>query len=570
MKVIRNSAGKEFQYRRSLTSVTLLLGFALLSASNGLAQAVKVMQIIAPGAVNTSPNGVNKSNIVVGDFTNASGATVGFAYLGGTNFKTFSAPKSNNFTRILGINDSNVVVGDFLGTDSFFHGFVVTNNGTKYSQYDVAKGSASTSIFAINKAGNFAGATGSGGPNQGFVNIGGTVTTFYGSGTDNTFAEGMNSSNQVVGQYYDSSENSHGFFRAANGTITEIVFPGALQTACTGLNDAGEITGWYEDSAFTFHGFTDVGGQFVANDFIFTAGVSSTGAYVGYYYGPGSANCNGVTGTSCYGYLASPQSDTLSTVQVANAQNTSIYAVNTSNVMAGWYTDSTGTVHGLMLSGNVVTNIDDPKALPQTTFCQGINKSGQIAGIYTTTASTEEAFVYTNGAFTDIGYPGANSSYAYGISDAGVVTGTYLDASNVEHGFIYKGGTYTSIDVPGGMNALVWEVNASGVMTVDWVDANGFGEASLYNGSNFTSINVPGALQTDGHAINKSGNVVFGWFDYYGNEHGALLKNGVYYIFDDANGNGMRADGLNDGNLMVGRFLLTSNGQFAGFQGTVP
>jgi probable HAF family extracellular repeat protein len=565
MNATPSSAGNRFPFRQVLLAVL----FAALSSSQGRAQAMKVVQIIAPGAVNTYPNGVNKSNIVVGDFINSSGATVGFAYLGGTNFKTFSAPKSNKFTRILGINDANVAVGDFLGTDNFYHGFIVTHNGTKYSQYDVAKGT-STSIFSINKAGNFAGATGFGGPNQGFVNISGKVSTFYGSGTDNTFALGMNSSNTVVGQYIDSSNNSHGYSRSSSGNITEIVFPGALQTSCTGINDAGEITGWYEDSAFTFHGFTDIGGQFEPNDFIFTAGVSSTGSYVGYYYGPGSANCGGATGTTCYGYLATPQSDTLSTIQVTNAQNTSIYAVNNPNVFAGWYTDSTGAVHGLMLSNGTATNIDDPKAVAGTTICLGINNPGQIVGIYSTAAITEEGFLYTNGAYTDIGVPNAISTYAYGINDAGVITGTYYDSSNVEHGFMYENFTYTTIDVPGGTNATVWSINANGLMTVDWLDANGLSEASIYNGSTFTTLAIPGALDNFAHVINKSGNVIMGWYDFYGNEHGAFLKNGTYYIFDDPNGNSLRGDGLNDGNLIAGRFLLNSNGQFAGFQGTIP
>ena len=570
MKVTPSSVRRGVEYHGLLRVLTLSLLLVALSASYGLAQAMKVVKIVPPGAVNTFSYGVNKNNIVVGEFNNASGATVGFAYLGGTQFKTFSAPKSNNFTRILGINDSNVVVGDFLGTDGFYHGFIITNDGTKYSQYDVAKGSASTSVFAINKAGNFAGATGSGGPNQGFVNIGGTVTKFFGSGSDNTFALGMNSSNQVVGQYYDSSGNSHGFSRDASGTITEIVFPGALQTACTGLNDAGEITGWYEDNALTFHGFTDIGGQFLTNDFIYTAGVSSSGAYAGYYYAPGPANCNGETGTSCYGYLATPQGDTLSTVQAPNAINTSIYAVNNSNVMVGFYTDAAFTLHGLMLSGNTVTNIDDPNAQPQTTQCTGINSSGEIVGSYTLPSNLERGFLYFNGSYTDIAVPGAIHTYAYGINDSGVITGTYYDAGNVEHGFVFRNAAYTTVDVPGGTNAIVWGVNANGLMTVDWADSNGFNEASLFNGTKFTNINVPGALNTESHGVNKSGNVVFTWFDFYGNYHGAMLKNGAFYIFDDPAGITTRADGINDGNLMVGRFVLTSNGQFAGFEGTIP
>ncbi len=554
---------------RFVTGLTLLV--TVISASNALAQAVKVSKIAVPNAVNTFPNAVNKAGIVVGYFYNSKNAVVGFAYLGGTQYKVFTAPKSSNFTRIMGINDSTEVVGDFLGTDNFFHGYTLTNGGKTFTQFDVNLGSTSTSLFGVSSNGSLAGATGYNGPNQGFVDIGGTITTFYGSGTDNTYAYAINSSNTAVGQYYDSSNNSHCFSRAASGTITEIVYPGALQTACTGINDAGEISGWYENASGQFYGFTDTNGTLQTNDFIFTGGLSSTGSYVGFYYGPGTSNCNGVSGTTCYGYLATPEPLTITAVQVPKAENTNAFGINDSKVITGYYTNSSGTVHGMMISGKTVTNIDDPNAMTGTTFCQGINAAGQIVGQYTNSSNAGVGFLYSSGSFSDIAFPGAADTFAYGINNSGSITGIYLDSGSVQHGFLYNGSTYSSIDDPNGTGTFVWGINDNGLMTVNYIDAAGLEEADTYNGTAFTNIDVPGALNSFAHQLNKSGNVAMSWTDYYGVFHGAVLQGASYYLFDDyASGTGLRADGINDNNALVGRYLLNSNGEYAGFQATIP
>jgi hypothetical protein len=137
-----------------------------------------------------------------------------------------------------------------------------------------------------------------------------------------------------------------------------------------------------------------------------------------------------------------------------------------------------------------------------------------------------------------------------------VIAGWYEDSSEVTHGFTYNGTTYTTIDVPTATFTEAWGINANGDVTLIWGDTNGYYEGSLYNGTTFTTVDVPGALQTLPHSINASGNVVFTWFDYYGNEHAAILESGAYYIYDDPNGAGStRADGLNDNNLIVGRYL---------------
>jgi hypothetical protein len=531
---------------RQKTGVVILFALlpAMMQASN---TSYKIQQINPTGATITYAIALNKNDVVVGNYTDSGGVVHGYAFAA-NKYHVLNFPKADNFTRANGINDSNLIVGDFYGTDNFYHGFTFSKG--KYTQYDVNKGVVSTSIFGVNNAGDFVGAAGYNGPNQGFVNIGGTVTEFYGSGTDNTYALGINNNDEVVGQFFDSSNNSHCFDRSSTGTITEIVYPGAVQTACTSINDSGVIVGWYENSSNQFYSFTDNAGVFTSLDFISIDGINNAGTMVGYYLGPGAP------GGEAYGYLASPHAmKSFSTITIPKSQSTSIIGVNNSNVLVGQYTNGSGQTHGMMLSGGKVTNIDDPKAQTGTTFCYGVNTAGTIVGVYTTSTNMTQGFMDSGGTFTDIGPVGNVYSEAININDSGIIAGTYVDSSNVYHGFTYNGSTYTVIDAPGASATQVWGINASGVVTMEWVDSNNYYESSTYNGTTFTTVNVPGALQTTVHSINKTGNLVFTWFDYYGGEHGAILENGSYYVFDSPTGSSVRGDGINDSNLIVGRFL---------------
>jgi probable HAF family extracellular repeat protein len=537
--------------------------FALLAGwiPNAHAQtlgAYKVSQIAVAGATATYPQTLNESAKVVGFYTTAS-ATAGFE-LAGKKYKEIHVPGSNGFTRALGINDSSLIVGDFLGKDGAYHGFMLSDG--KYTKYDVDKGVVSTSIFTVNDNADFAGVAGL----EAFINIGGVLTEFYASGTDATYPYAINVNDEVVGEYFDAGNNSHGFYRDSSGTITEIVPPGAVQVSCFGINDSGVITGWYTDGAGDSHGFSYTAGVFQTLDFNQAHGINNKGDLVGLYVGPGAPS--GVV----YGILATPAALKIpATVAATDALSTSIVGVNNSSVMVGFYTDSGGKSHGLMLKGRKVTKIDDPNARAGTTSCQGINSTDQIVGYYEAAGGAAQAFLYSDGTFTDIGPAGAIDSYAESINDSGVIAGTYIDASNVEHAFTFDGSTYNTIDVPGADNYTYgWGINASGIVTMTWLDANGLYQAASYDGTTFTAINVPGAFGSDAHAINTSGNIVFTWQDYYGNEHGAILKDGAFYIFDDPNGTDTRADGINDGNTVVGRFLQSgSSTNFDGFKGVL-
>ncbi|HEV2381515.1 MAG TPA: hypothetical protein VG206_17180 [Terriglobia bacterium] len=565
--LLRRGSGRRFEISIAALLFTLPL-MALATAPDAFGQGLKITRLNPKGATSAVAIGLNKTNQVVGNYTIKGGTVKGFEFAS-NKYTTIVFPGSKNFTRANGINDTGEIAGDFFGTDNWYHGF--TDAAGTFTQYDLpgGLGNFSTSIFAVNNNGDTAGAAGGGtlgSANEGWVNIAGTVTTFYGSGTDNTYAFSINSTDEFVGQYIDSSNLSHGYSGTISGgkaVITEIVFPGAVQTACEGINDSGEITGYYIDSAGIGHGFTDIGGVFATSDLPFIASVNAGGSYVGDYFDP--------TGMQ-YGYVASPQSFKPTTVKVSKAISTSTFGVNNSGVLVGQYTDSTNTTHGLILSGTTVTNVDDASGVAGSTLVNGINTAGTAVGYYLDTSNLAHCFLYSGGKFTNDFIPGATQAEALGINDAGDISGVFVDASNAEHGFLLKGGvggTLTQLDVPGATYTFGWGINASDTVTLIWGNSKNNAESSTYNATTkaYTTVNVPGAVNVYAHSINKTGAIAYAWSDASGNYHAGLLSGGSYYLLDEASGSNIHGDGINDTGLMVGRYYPTRTTTYQGFKG---
>ena len=516
-------------------------------------------QLNVPGAqtANTWPHGVNTSAQVVGYYVNTSGATVGFLYAGGK-YTTLSYPGATGYTRASGINDSGTVVGDYqVNGDNVIHSYTYDVKTKAYTPYPDVNGS-STSLYGVNNAGDKAGAAGGNGVVQGFVEIGGAVTRFYANGNATTFALAINSSNEAVGEWFESNGHSHGFSRTPKGAITEIDYPGGTNTVCFGINDAGEITGSYLNSSGLSYGFTYIKGQFATTDFAGTRGINNKGAYDGVYWG--------VDGVQ-QAYLAVPQAFKLSTVKVPKNQQALLWGVNNSNVTVGNYVDSNGTAHGMMISAGKVKNIDDPKGV--STTCFGINTAGKIVGAYFDSGGNPHGFQYGGGKFTDIPGPaGSVASLASGINDSGKVAGFFVDSIGHIHGFVLAGSNYTVLDVPGANGTLARGINKAGLVTLQWFDSVGYTQSSLYNGKKFVSVNVPGAAVSQVQAINKAGDIVYFWSDPYGVGHGALKKGSSYFVFDYPKGSKTGAGGINDSDLMVGSYTPAGKTAPQAFQGT--
>src|SRR5262249_53253906 len=89
-------------------------------------------------------------------------------------------------------------------------------------------------------------------------------------GVSGNFALGINARGQIVGQYSDASNVSHGFL-LSGGQYTTIDDPsagtGAGQgTDAGGINASGRIVGTYTDANNVNHGFLLSGGQYTTLD----------------------------------------------------------------------------------------------------------------------------------------------------------------------------------------------------------------------------------------------------------------------------------------------------------------
>ncbi len=526
-------------------SVAALFALTFTPGTQLFGQGLKITNLKPPvsKAGYTVPMGVNATGAVVGSYISSStGNREGFLYSAGK-YTVINPPTADKFSRANGINDTGEIVGDFLTSDNRYHGFMYSS-GT-YTTYDETS-TESCGIFGINSTGDFAGDVGDG-PVRAFVNIKGVKTEFTPTGAVNAYAYAINTSDEVVGTYYDSSNNAHGFSWVTTGTVTQITYPGAVQTNALGINDAGEITGTYTNTSGLTYGFTLVKGTYTQTDFADTAGVNKTGAYAGYYWG--------VPDGLPAGYLATPQHFTLTKAAITGGKQGAFNGINNAGAVVGGYVDTAGKSHGMMISSGVVTNIDDPKGV--STVCRGINATNQVVGVYYDTSGYPHGFLWSAGTFTDIiGTTGSLFSEATGINDSGDIVGDYYNPSiGSFHGFLLKGGVYQDLAVSGAVNTFGGGINATDEVTLWWTDSAGYRQSVLYNGTTYTTINVPGMAQSQASGINTTGQIAYVVSDPYNVVHAAVKKGTVYSIIDFPKGSQTQGGGINDSSEFVGSFI---------------
>jgi probable HAF family extracellular repeat protein len=210
----------------------------------------------------------------------------------------------------------------------------------------------------------------------------------------NTQAFGINSTGQIVGQYF-SNMAVHGFLYSG-GTYTTLDDPSANPiTAATGINDAGQIVGSYTDSTGMDHGFLYSGGNYTTVDDPLADpgslgtdadGINNAGEIVGSYQ-------ETQHGLVRHGFLYNPNSNVFPpyfTRDYPSASETLAHGINDAGQIVGFYFDSAGMEHGFLYnpSGGTYTTIDDPLAGPFGTVAYGINNAGQIVSGLMRTATT--------------------------------------------------------------------------------------------------------------------------------------------------------------------------------------
>jgi hypothetical protein len=112
-------------------------------------------------------------------------------------------------------------------------------------------------VLGINDVADFTGSFSYGsGIFQGFVSVGGTLTSFSVPGALLTLAYEINNNKKlVVGYYIDASGIVHGYYRDKNGALHFPIDPsGSVGTVLFGVNNRNWVVSRYADSSGATHG----------------------------------------------------------------------------------------------------------------------------------------------------------------------------------------------------------------------------------------------------------------------------------------------------------------------------
>ena len=247
---------------------------------------------------------------------------------------------------------------------------------------------------------------------------------------------GINDSGTIVGsvtyQPAPYSMYSYGLIQYANGSMTVYKYPTSVQTWLTRRSNSNVTVGYFTDNTGQIHGLVKYSSStatvnYPANGkpYTFLNGINTAGTIVGRYL----TYVNQKPQFSGFKW----QNGHFTKIWYPNSTDTQPQGINDNGAIVGWYTTSPRNsgytfLRGFILQNGTYKAINDPqgsKALG--TMLNDINKNGEIAGNYMTYDSNGEnqfnGFIYTNGTFKNVLYPGAMSTAVYGINDYGMVVG---------------------------------------------------------------------------------------------------------------------------------------------------
>lgn len=270
---------------------------------------------------------------------------------------------------------------------------------------------------------------------------------------------GINNSDLIAGFYGSgqAGDPNKGFLLTLPNTFTPENFPGSAQTQLTGLNDMGTSVGYLYltnngvpvDNQFGFYvkggTFVEVNnpntptstppGILIENQLL---GVTNNDLAVGFYNTVG-IDASGDHAVS-HGYTYDIATKTFSAnIDDPNASLTNggtvAAAINNFDEIAGFFTDSSGVIHGFIDNGGVFTTVD-PLGATETELL-GVNDKG-IADGFTIIGGVMHGILYNSvtKAFTTLDPSGSHGTTLNGINNAGDVVGFFVDAAGNTDGLL--------------------------------------------------------------------------------------------------------------------------------------
>lgn len=258
----------------------------------------------------------------------------------------------------------------------------------------------------------------------------GVYTSIAFPGATSTLAFGINTSGHVVGEYFDTSGDRHGF--VMNGKTFETVdYPGAAATSAQAINDQGQIVGWAQVSVSSdlFGWICDTRtGQFQevsypSATYTVPLSINNSGTVAGYFQIIQGNN------VSTYGFEEVGSQYT--SISAPRSQVTYITGVSGAGVLVGY---AGGAIYeNFSLYDGRFRPLRVPDSQPEV---NGVNfNANSVAGEYILNGQSA-GFVYAKNNFQTLLFPNAINTWAFGVNASGVVVG-YFETQEVTEGFIW-------------------------------------------------------------------------------------------------------------------------------------
>jgi uncharacterized membrane protein len=291
-----------------------------------------------------------------------------------------------------------------------------------------------------------------------------------------------------------------GFCQVIHGaafTFATIDVPDSSSTAALGINDVGQIVGLYSGpppSPSGQHGFVDTNGVFTPIDppgspQTLASDINNAGQVVGSYVSTSQSThfADYLDDHGVFTAFGPPPGGGF-----AGADGPHI---NDAGAIVGSFNEQTDFAgRGYLYNNGVFTTINFPGAT--STGVGGINDAGEIVGQYTDSGGTSHVFLDNNGVFTtmDINIPGGGTFFLTGINNAGEIVGYYQDDSAVWHGFVDNNGDLITIDAPGAFPSVGGGTYTGGINNAGQVVGYYFGNDHVEHGFLATPTPEPASL----------------------------------------------------------------------------
>ncbi|MCK4622750.1 MAG: hypothetical protein KAT62_11125 [Desulfuromonadales bacterium] len=243
-------------------------------------------------------------------------------------------------------------------------------------------------------------------------------------------------------------------------------------------------------------------------------------------------------------------------VTLPRAERINALRINSQGNVVGWFKDR--RTEQIAAFRRRRTETYDVFGYPgaESTVASGINEQGVVAGTFTDTSGLQRGYIWRDGSFTLVYYPGSLDTHAQDIDNNSRVIGWFIRQDQKAHGFIRAAeGDFVSLDHPDAEHTFLTGINNAGVIVGHYRDNAGVTHGFHYQDETWSPVQIDAADSVQPKDINEHGDIVGNYSDADGNSHGFVIVGGVTTPVSYPGASSVFLTGINDAREISGYTL---------------